>query len=77
MTDSKTSDFTWHGPVQGIELKSGEKVIFAASLCPGKTYTMPVDHKLVKSWKASGLITPAKPLKPKSSNSASQPGKGA
>jgi hypothetical protein len=60
----KTKNFTWHGPVQGIELKDGGKVILATNLVPGKSYPMP-DHKLVDSWKASGLVTPAKPVSQK------------
>ena len=76
MTDLKTSDFTWHGPVQGIELKTKDEVVFEANLSPGKDYKMPVDHPVVKSWKASGLIVPAKAVITKASKSTSSSANG-
>ena len=63
--NAKTRDFVWNGPVQGTELKVGGKTVFADTLSPGKSYPLPVDHDLVKSWKSSGLITPGKPVSPK------------
>ena len=65
---AKTRDYIWTGPVQGVELKSAGKIIFAGTLSPGKTYALPVDQGLVESWKSSGLITPAKPVSPKPAN---------
>lgn len=61
---SKKASFIWNGTFQGVELteKESNKVVFADSLFPGKTYEMPVNHGLVISWKTSGLITPAKPV---------------
>ena len=70
MSDNKMSNFTWYGPVQGVEIKKEGKVVFKANLGPGKTYAMPADHKLVKSWKASGLITLAKVVSTKPSKTA-------
>ena len=57
---TQTGDFIWTGPVDSLTLTAegeGQDVVFKEVLHPGKSYTPPQEHPIIKQLIAAGYFT--------------------